>query len=325
MSLKINFNCVDNDTLLDGYITIDGSGYEVGSSLNKDMAENNNSGRLSGFNNNQFPNDTKPPIGISSYFSDWGTDIFDSFGYFYLYNDQSDVSGRINLILTNTNSYNDGESVTDNFTFNTDEYNITHGYLTQGVYLLDISCNNLSTNFGFGMFGNLGSDSRTFNRDISSNTYLVEGHSIQFNYFNNYETTPTDDEQFYIYMIPYNANLNKNNAKNYTNHTQPNDNLSIYSNLVSNGLSVIISKEHDVIELLMKVMGYSGYTSVDNALELTLNNQSSKSSYKSFLRTTVYNLFNNARVHPITYSYISNLLNTSRYDESYNRTLRYVY
>ena len=101
---------------------------------------------------------------LASYWLDWGLDIFDGWGYFYLY----DVNSRKYYfpLLTPQNQAN-GILTTQTFNAFNRTFTIKHGHPVQGIFKFDISVND-SLPFRFGAYGDMGSDG---SEDIEDLTY----------------------------------------------------------------------------------------------------------------------------------------------------------
>lgn len=175
-----------------------------------------------------------------SYWQDWGDDIFDSWGFFYLYDPaQNNYRG----IVLNESNFNaaDGVISTETFTFNSRVFTIKYGYPVQGIFKFDISVNDNNT-FQFGFDGNLGSNGFTVN-NLLAHDYTLDGESFRLHYNNNFQSNlPT--ERFYTYVIPYEKSLNKLSTT-YTRRLYNTDNLALYTVPVRRGVNIYISKQVD--------------------------------------------------------------------------------
>lgn len=210
-------------------------GYQIGSLINKDMF---------GPNAHNYPS-AGLPNGVSTNISadawtDWGEDIFDTWGYFYLY----DPGSAQYLGLTfNTKNQADGTFATQSFTLNGRNFTITQGYPVQGIFKFEIRCSD-GLPFVFGEGGNMGSDSSTANIDQSYN-YTLDGVNLTLWYNENYQLN-VPNERFYSYFVPF--VVDENNTKTYTDVMVGSDNLYLYSRQCTYGLTVYHSKQYDVKE-----------------------------------------------------------------------------
>lgn len=209
-------------------------GFQIGDFNNKDM---NISSR--NYNAIELPGNTNQTINASLWI-DWGGDIFDSWGYFYLYDPLFD--NYLGLQFNNINLPN-GIFATETFIFNSRTFTITHGYPVRGIYKFEIRVND-DNPFVFGEGGNMGSDGNTSNGDLS-HPYSIDGTNLTLWYNENFEIGNIN-ERFYSYYIPF--LLEENDTKPYTKGLQGSDDLYIYSIPVTNGLTVYHSKRYDVKE-----------------------------------------------------------------------------
>jgi hypothetical protein len=209
-------------------------GFQVGAVIEKDMEVGTLNYDASGTPNNTAQNIT------ASEWSDWGEDIFDSWGFFYLY----DVTANnyLGLQFTNVN-LPDGQFSTQNFSFNGRTFTITQGYPVQGIFKFEIRVDD-DQPFIFGEGGNMGSDSSTANVDLSYN-YTLDGINLTLWYNENYQTNNTN-ERLYSYFVPF--VIDENATKTYTDVLVGSDNLYLYSIECTHGLTVYHSKQFDTKE-----------------------------------------------------------------------------
>jgi hypothetical protein len=212
----------------------DTGGFQVGAVIEKDMSISSLSYASQGTPNGATPNIT------ASYWSDWGEDIFDSWGFFYLYDPTA--NNYLGLQFTNVN-LPDGQFSTQNFNFNGRLFTITQGYPVQGIFKFEIRVDD-DQPFVFGEGGNMGSDSSTANVDLSYN-YTLDGVNLTLWYNENYQTN-IPNERLYSYYIPF--VIDENATKTYTDVLVGSDNLYLYSVECTNGLTVYHSKQFDTKE-----------------------------------------------------------------------------
>lgn len=209
-------------------------GFQVGDTIDKDMYTTSFSYQSQGM-----PNNTSPNLNTSVW-SDWGEDIFDSWGYFYLYDPTS--NNYLGLQFTNVNQA-DGVFATQSFSFNGRTFTIVQGYPVQGIFKFEIRVDD-GLPFVFGEAGNMGSDGSTINFDRSYN-YTLDGVNLTLWYNeNNQQGVP--GEKFFSYYVPF--VVDENATKTYTDTMIGTDNLYIYSRQCTYGLTVYHSKEFDVKE-----------------------------------------------------------------------------
>lgn len=224
-------------------------GFTVGSSIVKDM--NLSSGLVSVptqiLGDYIYPGPTIPPTSSLQRWSDWQNDIFDGWGFFYLY----DVSSSQYYIpIMNPVNQSDGVIVTQSYSaFGNRTFTIKHGYPVQGVFKFDISVND-DKEFVFGAYGDMGSDSATVNTNLSS-SYSIGDENFTL-YYNRNLQSGVASEVFYTYVIPYETDKNKSTITFTKNNAGPGVNngalevYSFYSQTVKSGLLVYFSKTNDV-------------------------------------------------------------------------------
>lgn len=209
----------------------DTGGFQVGAPITKDMSISSHNYISQGTPNGATPNIT------ASYWSDWGDDIFDSWGYFYLFDPASSTYLGLQF---NTVNLPDGQFATQTFNLNGRIFTITQGYPVQGIFKFEIRAND-DQPFVFGEGGNMGSDGSTANVDQTYN-YTLDGVNLTLWYNENYQTNvPT--ERFYSYYIPF--VIDENATKTYTDFLSSPDNLYLYSVECTHGLTVYHSKQYD--------------------------------------------------------------------------------
>lgn len=179
------------------------------------------------------------------YWPDWGNDIFDGWGLFYLYDISQDEYIPLNF---SSMEESDGVISTDEFIINGKTFNIDYGYPVQGIFKIDISCEDKEFDFVFGMDGNLGSNGSTVNSNLAQE-YTLEGESFKLHYNYNYQAT-NQSENFYTYFVPYEKGKNKD-IRSFTKHLYSIDSLSIYSKPVKAGLTVYVAKQANVKEWVL--------------------------------------------------------------------------
>jgi len=215
----------------------------VGASVTKDMASGVPvASTVAKF---AYPGTNKPPTGSSQNWPDWGGDIFDGWGYFYLYNPTTDA--YYNPVLSPVNSA-DGVITTQTASAFGRTFTIKHGYPVTGIFKYDISVND-NNPFVFGAFGDMGSDTGTVNTNLSS-SYSLGGNSYTLYYNRNSDAGVT--ERLYTYVVPYETSKNQSTIS-YTKvssgpgiHSGTQEVLSIYTTPVIKGVTVYFAKTNDV-------------------------------------------------------------------------------
>lgn len=218
-------------------------GLTVGATITKDMTTGNVPAAI--FGDYIFPGTVSPPTTSVQHWSDWGGDIFDTWGFFYLYNPETNTYAS--PILTPINQA-DGIITNQTVTAFGRTFTITHGYVAQGIFKYTISVND-SSEFIFGAFGDMGSDGSTQNINVSS-SYALDGESFTLYY--NRNTDGGASERFYTYIIPYETTKNKNSITYIKRNAGPGvqsaalEVYSFYTVNVKGGVNIYFSKTNDV-------------------------------------------------------------------------------
>lgn len=174
-----------------------------------------------------------------SYWTDWGDDIFDSWGFFYIYDVVANNYRA--LVLTGMDSA-DGVQNTQTFSLNGITYTVKFGYPVQGIFKFDITSSDRNREFVFGLDGNLGSNGTTINSNLLQN-YTLSGQDFSLHYNYNFQGS-LPSENFYTYFVPYERSKNKN-TRPFTRYLYGTDNLAIHSVALKKGVTVYISKQND--------------------------------------------------------------------------------
>lgn len=184
----------------------------------------------------------------ASYWNDLGDDIFDDWGYFYLY----DVnSGKYYFPLINPQNGDDGVITTQTFNAFGRTFTIKHGWAVQGIFKFDISVAD-SLPFKFGAYGNMGSDGDEVTDSLTQN-YSIGGQNLTLHYHRDAEDGD-DDEILYSYWIP--KKTTENSSQTYNVFYDDGD-MSMLSNTVTNGLIVYFAKTYDVKDWVINDLGIS--------------------------------------------------------------------
>lgn len=223
-------------------------GFTVGASITKDMNATSSlvSVPAAILGDYIYPGPTVPPTSSLQRWSDWQGDIFDGWGFFYLY----DISSsKYYIPLLNPVNQSDGTISTQTYTaFGNRLFTIKHGYPVQGIFKFDISVND-DKEFVFGAYGDMGSDGTTQNTNLSS-SYSIG--SDNFTLYYNRNTDGGATERFYTYVIPYETDKNKSIITYTKQNSGPGvqsaalEVYSFYSKNVKRGLLVYFSKTNDV-------------------------------------------------------------------------------
>lgn len=185
---------------------------------------------------------------IASQWSDLGDDVFDDWGFFYLY----DVnSGKYYFPLITPQNEEDGIFSTQTCNVFGRAFTIVHGWATQGIFKFDISVAD-DLPFKFGCYGNMGSDGDEYTRELTQN-YSINGENFTL-YYHHHKQVDEDYEQLYSYWIP--KKVSENSTKTY-NANYDGENMSILSKDTTTGLIVYFAKTYDVKEWVINDIGIS--------------------------------------------------------------------
>lgn len=223
------------------------NGFTVGNIVNKDMSNTS----CDPLDSASAPNN----IGITSgeftgsRWSDWGADVFDGWGWFYVFNP---ATNEYYLPLVNPQNEPDEVISTQTFTAFGKTFTMKQGYPAQGIFKFDISVNDPNFQFIFGSYGELGSDGDGISTNL---TYNYSKNSKNFTLFYNKNEEDGDPvEILYSYFVPYQSSLN--NTKTYDDFLVGSDSeFSIFSVPVKQGVTVYFAKTNDVKDWVVNDLG----------------------------------------------------------------------
>jgi hypothetical protein len=181
----------------------------------------------------------------ASYWADLGDDVFDDWGFFYLYDV---LSRKYYFPLINPQNGDDGVIYTQTFNAFGRTFTIKHGWLVQGIFKFDILAAD-GLPFRFGAYGNV--DSNYVAESLMHN-YSIDGQNLTLHYYDYYVPNEDPGERFYFYWIP--TKISENSAKTYDVYNDGDD-LSMRSKEVTSGLIVYFSKTNDVKEWVINDLG----------------------------------------------------------------------
>jgi hypothetical protein len=164
---------------------------------------------------------------VASHWKDLGDDVFDNWGYFYLYDP---TSGKYYFPLITPQNQDDGIFTTQSISAFSRTFTIRHGWAVQGIFKFVVSvADNLP--FRFGAYGNIGSDGNQETQDLS---YPISG--TNFTYWYRRDSQEGDsEEKLYSYFIP--KNVAEKSSQTY-DVAYDYDNMSLRSKEVKGGLLV---------------------------------------------------------------------------------------
>jgi microcystin-dependent protein len=174
---------------------------------------------------------------IASYWNDLGNDVFDDWGYFYIY----DVnSGKYYFPLFSPLNQPNEVLTTQVFNAFGRTFTIIHGFVAQGLFKFDISVND-NKPFRFGAYGNMGSDGDEVTAQLTQN-YTASGNELTL-YYHFHSEEDDSNEVLYSYFIP--KLISENDTQTYSVFYDEDD-MSMMSKEVTKGLLVYFSKKNDV-------------------------------------------------------------------------------
>ena len=175
---------------------------------------------------------------VSSYWPDLGQDVFDEWGFFYLY----DVnSGKYYFPIIDPQNEDNGLFNTQTFNVFGRTFTIKHGWAVQGIFKFDISVAD-SLPFKFGAYGDMGwAGDNGANESLTQN-YTVGGQNLTLYYNKDYNVDDAD-EYFYSYWIP--KKVSENSTKTYDVYYDD-DEMSIMTKNVTTGIIVYFAELNDV-------------------------------------------------------------------------------
>ncbi len=221
----------------------------VGYSVDKDMT-NTNDGEtgLPSLPSEYAPNGISVESGsaAASYWIDWDNDLFDDYGFFYIFDPNAN---SYQFLLFNTVNQEDGVMATQTFNaFEGRTFVVTHGFCARGIYRFEIQCTSDSNSFVFGMYGDMGSDDSTINTNVNG-TIVVGGVTYPITYNRNIEDGD-EIERMFTYFVPFEPSEFTSNPKAYTDNLSNDDQLYFYSSQVTNGITVYVAKKNDVRDFI---------------------------------------------------------------------------
>ena len=257
----VSFQLADTSGLSQNYQMLNQTGTAIAVTKNKTSGTR------------QFPNWGHPSgtnTTVNGYFwSDWGNDVFDNWGYWHFWHPTHGVA-EINSTTKGEYSYNSNfqndtnvsqsasswsnwTSEASDGTINTiyfvADFNPTgqtnsslrkhckmdYGYIRQGIYIMHITFADYTWPFRFCMGGNMGSDGSTINGNQSGTYNMYSGSMTLYGNYN--QQSGSSAELFSTYFIP---RLGSQNAA--INRGLSGDNLYLWTNEIKGGIDVYYVK-----------------------------------------------------------------------------------
>ena len=203
------------------------------------------------YTNVQSPMPVNTTISNTWRWNDWGGDIFDGWGSFYLYDgttaialapNQSANYTYLNLIA-DINAAAENNYYKFQIDLNSETYEVTWAWRDSGTFFMQVFCISTPTKaFYVGGGGNMGSDSSTNSNTLSYVANITGVGTRTIEYIENFQTSSTT-EKFYVHGFPMNDvgatwGLNR--------YLSPNDNLYFWTGLWQ-GCTLYFHKQYDPI------------------------------------------------------------------------------
>lgn len=214
---------------------IDAGGFTIGQSVSKDM-------NYSSLTFQSYQNPGPSAVTISgSYWSDWANNVYDNWGYFYLYSPNNGVYTQFRL---NQINLADGVVASQTVSGNGRTFTITHGYPVRGIYRFSIEVDDNDA-FIFGMGGYMGNNG--YRRYSSTyNNISVNGVTKRLYFVDSYDYRYATNERQRIYFCPY-VGSEWEGGQTFSSWSS-NSSHFVYSKPVKRGLTVYIAKQYHVYQ-----------------------------------------------------------------------------
>ncbi len=173
----------------------------------------------------------------SSYWNDWEDDVFDDWGFFYIYDTNS---GTYYFPLFDPINENDGVLTTQVFNAFNRQFTIIHGYCVEGIFKIEISVND-DLPFRFGAYGNMGSDGDEVVENFTQ-AYSLGSNNLTLYYRKDAEDGD-DTEILYTYVIP--KKISENDTQPYVVNYNGTD-MSLITRELTRGVIIYFAKTNDV-------------------------------------------------------------------------------
>lgn len=176
----------------------------------------------------------------ASYWNDLGNDVFDDWGYFFIY---AVGQGKYYFPLLTPMNLADGQITEQTFNTGFGELNFTirHGWRERGIFMMDVSCSDPEFEFRFGAYGNFGSDGDEDDYDMTA-TY----ETTKTLYYHHHAELGDDREVLYSYFIPHNDSENATKPYQSLYNPEDTDDNSLITKVLTGGVKVFFAKENDV-------------------------------------------------------------------------------
>jgi len=178
---------------------------------------------------------------------DWGNDVFDGWGTWYIYDENNKTAAHIKFSNTNGADGQIYEETVSNSTFHGKSFRIRHGWVDQGIFRLDITCNDVNFVFSVGHWGNMGSDGSNQQFLLQSPGNVLTGSTNRNLFYLTNQQTSSSNEIFSLYCIPkvVDQNVGGWNSSRFYAGIESTDNLYMYVKSITHGVTFYYAKSLD--------------------------------------------------------------------------------
>lgn len=269
VTITTGLKVLSDEKLISSKDTVTDGGFTIGGTVRKDMDNENYTNEFDPVDRPTiFPDMVQITDGnivagdkasddrlIASYWNDLGNDVFDDWGYFYIF----DVnSGKYYFPLINPQNQSDGVFTTQTFVVFERTFKIRHGWCVQGIFKFDISVSD-DAPFRFGAYGNMGSDGDEVTDQLSYQ-YTVDGIPLTL-YYHHHSESGDNTEVLYSYFVPKVVSENDDIQSHEVYYDY--DDMHIRSKEVTKGVIIYYSKKFDVKDWVINDLQTSGSGNVD--------------------------------------------------------------
>ena len=180
--------------------------------------------------------------------SDWANDVFDGWGTWYIYDDLDKTAAHIQFANVNGADGTIYEETASNSIYHGKDWRIRHGWVDQGIFRLDINCDDPNFIFSVGHWGNMGSDGSNQQFNFKSPGNVLAGSTNRTLHYLTNQQTSSSNEIFSLYCIPrvvaQNDSLGWNSSRFYGG-IEGSDNLWMYVKSITHGVTFYYAKSLD--------------------------------------------------------------------------------
>jgi len=186
-------------------------------------------------------------LGNRFLWSDWANDVFDSWGSFYIYDENNKTAAHIKFSTLDGADGEIYEESVSNSTFHGKSFRIRHGWVDQGIFRLDINCNDPNFVFSVGHWGNMGSDGSNQQFTMYSPGNVLTGSTNRTLFYLTNQQTSSSNEIFSLYCIPRVVDQNTGgwNSTRFFGGISGTDDLYMYVKSITHGVTFYYAKSLD--------------------------------------------------------------------------------